>query len=272
MIGIYKITSPTGRVYVGQSVDIEKRWKQHCSLYNKETSALTNSLKKHGVENHTFQVIEECSIDMLNERERYWQDYYDCVESGLNCKYTSTNDKTGSLSDETSKKISLSKKGTKLSIESVLSIKKRMNTNHPMKGRKHSSESLLKMSESHKGLKMSESSKEKRRITISKRCPVYDILCRTNLSESLKNVNRTKHWKDKISIANTGKTKSDKTKMKISKSLLGKLTGSLNGMSKTILDLETGIYYESISEYVKTFKISYNCYYKKFKNKRCVLV
>jgi group I intron endonuclease len=99
--GIYKITSPNGKIYIGQSIDVYLRFKYYKYLKCKSQKKLYNSLIKHGVENHLFEVIEQCSVNLLNERERYYQDFYNCVERGLNCSYTKTNDKTGKHSKET---------------------------------------------------------------------------------------------------------------------------------------------------------------------------
>ena len=110
MIGIYKITNPTGRVYIGQSVDIDtrfKKYKHNCSTQTK----LKRSFDKHGFDKHTFEVVEECDLSILNERERYWQDYYDVLNGGLNSRLTETEDKTGRLSQETKDKISKNRKG-----------------------------------------------------------------------------------------------------------------------------------------------------------------
>ena len=74
-IGIYKITSPTGKIYVGQSINIEKRWKGHKN-YNGIGPKLKNSYNSHGFENHIKETIEECNLDQLNEREVYWKKYY----------------------------------------------------------------------------------------------------------------------------------------------------------------------------------------------------
>ena len=94
MIGIYKITSPSNRVYVGQSRNIEYRWTQHKSLRYDSYGKLVNSLKKYGVENHVFEVIEECEFEDLNIRERYWQDYYEVIgKKGLNSMLTETDEK-----------------------------------------------------------------------------------------------------------------------------------------------------------------------------------
>lgn len=112
--GIYKITSPSGRIYIGQSININFRWKQYKKLQacNKQI-LLFRSFKKYGVDNHIFEIIEECPNNLLNKKERFWQDYYDVLNSvkGLNCKLTSTEDKRGEHSQITKDKIGNSNKG-----------------------------------------------------------------------------------------------------------------------------------------------------------------
>ena len=105
MIGIYKITSPSGKIYIGQSVNIERRFLDYKKSLKKTQIKLYNSLKKYGYKNHIFEIIEECSVELLNERERYYQDFFNCVENGLNCRYTRTNEKSGKLSKETINKL-----------------------------------------------------------------------------------------------------------------------------------------------------------------------
>ena len=103
MIGIYKITSPTGKIYIGQSVDIERRKSEHNKFCH--SGKLRNSFKKHGFENHKFEIKEECSIELLNERERYWQDFYDVLgPNGLNLVLTDTINKRKLCSEETKKR------------------------------------------------------------------------------------------------------------------------------------------------------------------------
>lgn len=134
MVGIYKIESPSGKVYVGQSIDIERRWKEYYTITNSQRK-LMRSFKKHGVKNHIFEVIEECTPGKLNSRERYWQEYYNVLKGGLNCRLTETEDQSGKLSKETIKKRSATKRklgqrppsklGTKQSKEH---IQKRINS------------------------------------------------------------------------------------------------------------------------------------------------
>lgn len=106
MIGIYKITSPTNRVYIGQSVNIEHRWYMYSFLNCKSQPKLYNSFLKHGFEKHKLVILEECDEPMLNERERYWQEYYDCVEKGMNCSYVGTQYRKQKHSKESREKMS----------------------------------------------------------------------------------------------------------------------------------------------------------------------
>lgn len=88
MIGIYKITSPSGRIYIGQSVDLENRQKVYSKLKCKLQIRLYSSLLKYGWVNHKFEIIEECSVEIINDRERYWQEFYNVLgKKGLNCKF-----------------------------------------------------------------------------------------------------------------------------------------------------------------------------------------
>ena len=117
--GIYKITSPSGRVYIGQSIDVYSRLKQYQIKDCKKQPKLFNSLVKYGYENHLVEVIEYCTVDFLNEKERFWQDFYNCSKKGLNCRLTKTNDKSGTISEETKVKLRNLYKGKKRSVESV---------------------------------------------------------------------------------------------------------------------------------------------------------
>lgn len=84
MIGIYKITNQlNGKSYIGQSIHIEQRWIEH--QYNSsKCSLLRYALQKYGIQNFTFEVIEECSQDELDEKEIYWISYYGTFENGYN--------------------------------------------------------------------------------------------------------------------------------------------------------------------------------------------
>lgn len=89
--GIYKITNiNNGMCYVGQAVDIGARWKQHIKrgigAESQTNNKLYPALLEHGVENFTFEIIEECERELLNERELYWQSYFGAKEFGYSIK------------------------------------------------------------------------------------------------------------------------------------------------------------------------------------------
>ena len=87
-IGIYKIQNLlNGKVYIGQSVDIEKRWSVHkTELKNNYhyNTHLQNAWNKYGEENFEFSVVEQCNIDQLNQKEIYWISKFDSYEDGYN--------------------------------------------------------------------------------------------------------------------------------------------------------------------------------------------
>jgi group I intron endonuclease len=113
MIGIYKITSPSGRVYIGQSVNIKKRFTSYKRMYvkNEKQTKLYRSFLKHGVDNHKFDIVHECNELELNYYERHYQELFDCLKNGLNCRLTKTNDKSGKVSKETLSKMSIASMG-----------------------------------------------------------------------------------------------------------------------------------------------------------------
>jgi len=111
MIGIYKITSPSNRVYIGQSIDIERRFRHYKRMACKEQVKIYNSFLKYGVDAHAFEVLELCDTEDLNNRERYYQDLYDSVNNGLNLLYVKSAHFNGGHSEESKKKISDSLKG-----------------------------------------------------------------------------------------------------------------------------------------------------------------
>lgn len=89
--GIYKITEiETGKCYVGQAANLAERWKQHIKRGVGADAPTRNKLYPAmiaaGPENFTFEVIEECTRALLDEREDYWQDYFKAKEFGYSIK------------------------------------------------------------------------------------------------------------------------------------------------------------------------------------------
>ena len=89
--GIYKITRlKTNEIYIGKSTNIKNRWQQHAkSVFNCGTishSILHKTMEKDGIENFTFELLEEVPKEKLSEREKYWIQFYDTVKYGMNEK------------------------------------------------------------------------------------------------------------------------------------------------------------------------------------------
>jgi hypothetical protein len=87
IIGIYKLTSPSGKCYIGQSKNIYQRYREHKRDTKHKHNKLYYALKKYGYESFTKEIIEECDKNILDERERHWIKHYDSVDNGYNCDY-----------------------------------------------------------------------------------------------------------------------------------------------------------------------------------------
>ena len=79
MIGIYKIENLINhKVYIGQSIDIDRRFKEHkfFKANEKDNNLLHQDIKQYGIENFKFEILEECLKEELNSKEQYWIKYY----------------------------------------------------------------------------------------------------------------------------------------------------------------------------------------------------
>lgn len=89
MAYIYKITNKiNNKIYIGKTLKtIEERWKEHCKDYKKDSEEkrpLYSAMKKYGIENFKIEEIEKCNINIVNEREKYWIEYYSSFKNGYN--------------------------------------------------------------------------------------------------------------------------------------------------------------------------------------------
>ena len=86
---IYKIQNKiNNKIYIGQTIKpVEKRFNQHINIFNKayfSQLALYKAFNKYGLENFTFEEIEEVENSELDVREKYWINYYDSYNNGYN--------------------------------------------------------------------------------------------------------------------------------------------------------------------------------------------
>lgn len=249
--GIYKITNPKGRIYIGQSRNVRKRLKEYKRITSgiKGQPKILNSLKKYGADKHKFEIIHECLISELNEMERYYQDLYSCIgKGGLNCSLTEASDRKALYSEETRRKISDSNKGKVMTIEQK-----------------------KKISESKKGISLSAETKEKLRIAglgrkmsdKNKKILNEYWTGRKHLPESIEKIRKSKIGKkmpksvgEAARLFHTGRKRSDETKRKIGEKHKNKIVSELSKkkisenspFKKLVINLENGVFYNSIKE------------------------
>jgi group I intron endonuclease len=191
--GIYKIThKESGKSYVGLSVNIENRWKQHRSFAKTGgRSAIYSALKKYGIDAFEFSIIEECDQASLEDREKHWIAFYGTSVDGYNL--TEGGEVCKNFTSEARKNMSLAHLGKKQSAEliekrisKIRGIKRTPEQNaaksalmkgvgagrklteehkakigKPFLGRSHSEESKKMMSEAKKGKPLSEEHRKK---------------------------------------------------------------------------------------------------------------
>lgn len=133
MKGIYKITSPSGKIYIGQSTNIYVRFSNYKSVSPiKAQRKLYNSFLKHGVENHIFEIIYELPHDVdatiLTNYEQFYIDQYNAAGFELlNLKMEAG--RHGGHSEETRRLIGIRHKGK------IISEEQRKNHSLKMTGR-----------------------------------------------------------------------------------------------------------------------------------------
>lgn len=226
-IGIYKIISPNGNIYIGQSSNIKKRFNSYKNLKCKLQFKLYNSFIKYGVENHKFEIICECEKIKLDYLEKFYIKKFNTFNTkhGLNLKEGGN---TSSLSEESKDKIRKANTGKKQSIETIEKRRLKMTgENHPMFGKKQSDEWKkkrvynMKLSGVMFGKKHTEETKDKlRKINTGK---VVSIETINKLRKAHTGKKHTIQHKNKISESLIGNKKSELTRLKMSNSSKGKL-------------------------------------------------
>lgn len=136
--GIYLITNKiNGHMYVGQSVHIYERWRQHCALYDLDNSLVEKAIAKYGAENFSFEIIItlENDTEKLNDAEREWIAILNTYEDKNHYNITPGGDFSPAKLPEVRAKISKAISGE----------------NNPMYGKKHTPETKAKISKANSG-------------------------------------------------------------------------------------------------------------------------
>lgn len=173
---IYEFINKTnGKIYIGQAKDFKSRIRCHRyhSKSNKRNNPFYAALKKYGWDNFIINIVEECDIQLLNEREEYWIKEKNCLyPNGYNLM---KGGRQYEMSEITKKKISDLRKGIKFSPEHIENLRK----SHL--GNKLSEETKRKLSEINKGRIHSEETRVKLRYSNPNRREVGRFDCNGNL-------------------------------------------------------------------------------------------
>lgn len=207
--GVYIITNTiNNKVYVGQAQDLYIRTKHHIS--DERNPLLKKAFKKYGLDKFTINVLEQCEIEKLDDREQYWMDYYEvtdrnkgyniCPIAGSTRGVKKSQEERKQMSERASQRIGALNPfyGKEHSEETKEKIRKRK------LNQKVSEETKLKLSQAHTGKKFS----EERKMAISR---------------GLKGKKRTKEHCEHISESRKGISMSDEQKKSISKTIREKI-------------------------------------------------
>lgn len=151
--GIYMWTSPSGKSYIGQATDLNKRKNEFIRFSNRYAGAKIECARRkyNDIQYWNYTILERCDIDALDEREVYYINYYGTVENGYNCESGGGANKHHC--EETKRKISETLKGRQLTEEHKRNLIGIFSgANHPMWGKHHTDETKRKISESKKGV------------------------------------------------------------------------------------------------------------------------
>lgn len=225
LCGIYKITNNVNwKVYVGQSINIMARWKDHINTLNRGDSRCTllqRAWNKYGQENFTFEILELCSEDVLDEIEIKYINFYDACNTNKGYNIESGGNQCKHLSDKTKRKIGDANRGRRHSEESKKQMSKsRTGEGNGMYKKQHSEETKKKISDAKKGK------------------PGHPS---------------TDYQKECARLANLGKLKSEETKRKLSESHKGKIPYNKN--QRPVYCIELNELFESPSKAGKKLNI-----------------
>lgn len=237
MIGVYMIRNTINhKYYVGSSIDIESRWKQHINELNKNrhtNNYLQKAWNKYGMDNFEFLVLQETDVENLRNIETYYIKKLDCVNKGYNLIDNANFGLGVKASNEVRKKISEKCSGC-------------LNGNY---GRKHTPEETQKIRDNRWGKdyvckKQIKVYKTREQLSLSHKLAgekIRALKLGTHLSESTKK---------KLSDCRKGKTFSKDVKDRMSKARKGSKNSNCKFSKQQVLDIHekmnSGVNYKEL--------------------------
>jgi group I intron endonuclease len=198
--GIYRLVNTvTGKSYVGSSVNLRSREKQHrrtLEAGNHHSSKVRRSCAKHGPDAFTFEVLERCLRESLLEREAFWMAHFDAVANGYNVRPDPSTNFGVAPSDEARAKMSAARKGR------ALSPRTRQKISDAATGRDMSRQ-VANSAAKRRGVPLPESTKLK-------------------ISAALTGKPKTADHARKVAQSHLGRKRSDETRKRISEAQRGK--------------------------------------------------
>ncbi len=194
---IYKITSPSGKIYIGQTINIDVRTCKYKNLNCINQFRLYKSIKKYTWEQHIIEVIEETDVESLDEKEIKWIKFYNSFKIGLNCTEGGRGTKGKPVSEETKLKMRNSHLGLKHSPETIAKRTEKL------KGKKRNQKFKERLREAHLGKIVKESTKDKLRLINTGKKLSEET--KKKISQSSKGRIVSQETRDKIGKANSKK-------------------------------------------------------------------
>lgn len=178
MICVYKITSPSGRIYVGQTTDWVRRVNEYRNKLAINQPKLNRSFLKYGYKNHSFEVIRVCEPSELNLTECYYIDLYDSINNGLNSKGGGSG---GFMPLDIREKISRAHTGKIVKQSTKDKLSEYRGRKHHMFGKKHPQHVKDKMRERAKNRKHTQETRDKlSRIQMGGNSPLSKLVLDTS--------------------------------------------------------------------------------------------
>jgi group I intron endonuclease len=278
LVGIYKITSPSGKVYIGQSWDIHNRFKTYKCNPNKKQSKIYNSIHKHGWDAHTKEILIELKSDTtqsaLDDWEKFYINFYrSCGFSMLNIRDGGSRGKHSAESIEkmrgrkaTEKQINANK-GNKYALGVKKTDEQKEAISNRLKGVPLHPNTIIASINYNKGRKHTKERIEKKRIfMIGKKHGLghkWSADEKKMISERMKGKKNslgyklTENHKKIISEANKGKNISQELRELSRNRMIGNKLG-LGGKSSSrkVKCLNNGVEYESVRAAAKELSIN----------------